>query len=925
MALAPGTRLGVYELNGPLGAGGMGEVWRARDTRLQRDVAIKVLPDLLAEDPERLARLTREAQALAALNHPNIAQIHGFEESGGVRALVMELVEGDDLSALIVRGALPAGEALAIARQIADALDAAHEQGIVHRDLKPANVKVRPDGTVKVLDFGLAKVLDPLTGMPGGWSGGSLANSPTISVRATQAGVILGTAAYMAPEQARGRPVDRRADIWAFGVVLYEMLTGRRAFEGEDVSITMASVLKDDVDWRPLPSDLPPGVHRLLRRCLEKDPRRRLASMADARFELEEAEAVGAAPAVSATGTSGASGAAGAAAVGGTGSRRVLSLRAALGMAAVAALVTGAATALVVLRDRGSAKAPQVVRAFIPPPEKVGFRHIGGGNVGPMAISPDGRMVAFCGQAADGVQSLYVRALDSVTPELLAGTVGAGMPFWSPDSRSIGFFADGKMKRVQAAGGPAMTICDVGAIGRGGTWNRDGVIVFAPSPNGPLHQVKESGGRSTPVTQLDTAHGETSHRWPQFLPDGKHFLFFVRLGALGTSNENNSVLIGSLDGNTRTSLLRAQTNAAYASGHLLFTRDTTLMAQPFDPGRLALVGEAAPVAEQLQVESGSAMGVFAASETGVLVYQTGGEIVGSTLYWRDRAGKQAAALGEPGGYMDVRISRDRQKVAVSLLDPRVGPPDIWIYDVARGLRSRFTFDPGADRWPVWSPDGTRVVFGSNRKGQFDLYVRSYAGTGVEELLFESDLSKVPSGWSSDGRYLLFETRGDPDTQSDVWALPLIGERTPISLLKTSYREQQAAFSPDGRWVAYNSDESGRAEVYVTPFPGPGRKWQVSSSGGSEPRWSGTGREIFFSSPGERIMVAAVSAHTDTFEVGRTQPLFEYHTQQPSNVFDVTPDGLRFLVNTASATQNSAPMTLVVNWPAALHPSEARTP
>jgi Tol biopolymer transport system component len=810
----------------------------------------------------------------------------------------MELVEGEDLSAVIARGAMTLTEALPIARQIADALEAAHEQGIIHRDLKPANVKVRRDGAVKVLDFGLAKVMDPLAGDSAGWSG-SLAHSPTLTARATQAGVILGTAAYMAPEQARGRAVDRRADIWAFGAVLYEMLAGRRVFEGDDVSITLASVLKDDVDWRPLPADLPPGVRRLLRRCLEKDPRRRLASMADARLEMEDAEpgAEAAAPAA----------------------RRGVSPSVALSLAAAAALIAVATTALGVLYYSSVSKEPQVVRAFIPPPEKGVFRFVGGGNVGPMAVSPDGRMLAFCAQGADGIQSLYVRAIDSTTPQPLAGTAGAGMPFWSPDSRSIGFYADGKLKRIEATGGPALTLCDVGVVGRGGTWSREGVILFAPSPSGPLHKVEDSGGPSTPVTQLDTAHGETSHRWPQFLPDGKRFIYFVRFGALGTSNENNGISIGSLDGSPPKALLRTQANAAYASGHMLFLRETTLMAQRFDPDRLALVGDAVPLAEQIQTEIASAVAVFAASETGVLTYQMGGEGVGSSLFWRDRAGKQTGPLGDPAAYMDVRLSSDRQKAAVSILDVRVGPPDIWIYDVSRGLRSRFTFDPAADRWPIWSPDGTRVAFSSNRKGQFNLYVRSYAGSGVEELILESERDKILSDWSADGRYLLFEARGDPTTQSDVWALPLTGDRKPITVLQTSFRESGAVFSPDGRWIAYTSDESGRAEVYVAPFPGPGRKWQVSSGGGTLPRWSGTGREIFFNGAGERIMAAEVSAHGDTFEVGRTQPLFQIRVLAIGSVYDVTPDGQRFLVNTANETQISVPMTLVVNWPAALRP------
>jgi Tol biopolymer transport system component len=901
MPLAPGTKLGVYELIAPLGAGGMGEVWRARDTRLQRDVAIKVLPDLVADDADKLARLTREAQALAALNHPNIAHIHGLEESGRVRALVMELVEGEDLSDVIARGAMTLAEALPIAGQIALALEAAHEQGIIHRDLKPANVKVRRDGTVKVLDFGLAKVIAPLAGAAGGRD---LSLSPTLTAQATQAGIILGTAAYMSPEQARGRTVDRRADIWAFGVVLYEMLTGRRAFDGEDVSITLANVLKEEVEWPALPADLPPGVRRLLRRCLEKDPKRRLASMADARLELEDTEPAGVTANIPAAAP-----------------RRGVSLLLFLLLAVVATGFAVATTTLGILYSRSFAKTPRVVHAFIPPPDKTAFRFVGGGNVGPMALSPDGRRLVFSAQTADGAMALYLRSLDSPATQLLAGTAGGAMPFWSPDSRRIGFYADGKLKSVETTGGPALSLCDVDVVARGGAWNRDGVILFAPSPNSPLLQVRDTGGPTTPVTRVDTTHGETSHRWPQFLPDGRHFLFFVRFGALGTSNANNGIWTGSLDGGPPKFLLHTQTSAAYASGYLLFVREDTLMAQPFDPDRLALSGEAVPVAQKIQAEIGTAVSVFSVSG-GLLAYQTGGEIVGSTLFWRDRSGKQIGPLGDPAGYMDLSLSRDGRRAAVSITDPRLGPPDIWTIDVARGLRSHFTFDPAADRWPVFSPDGARVAFSSNRKGFFNLYVRPYAGSGVEELIFESDRDKILTDWSADGRWLLFTTMFDPATQSDVWALPMTtmpmpGDRKPIPVLQTPARESDAAFSPDGRWIAYTSDESGRSEIYVTPFPGPGRKWQVSTGGGALPRFSSTGTEIFYDGPGERLMAAQVRAQGEDFQVGRTLPLFEMRSRRPGNVYDVSSDAQRFLVNTASESLSSDPMSLVINWTAAL--------
>jgi Tol biopolymer transport system component len=892
MPLAAGTKLGPYEIEAPLGAGGMGEVYKARDTRLDRTVAVKILPAHLSSDPLLRQRFEREAKAVSSLNHPHICTLHDVGSQDGTDYLVMEFLEGETLAARLGKGPVPLAQVLKFGIQISDALDKAHRRGVVHRDLKPGNIMLTAAGA-KLLDFGLAKASTPTV------LGSSLTVAPTMTSPITQHGTILGTFQYMSPEQVEGRDVEARSDLFAFGAVLYEMLTGRRAFPGKSsLSVASAILEKDPEPISTLAPMTPPALDRTIRKCLAKDPEDRWQTARDLLLELKWIEEAGSQAGIPAV----------------VSARRRIAERA--WMAGAAALLLVAA-ALGVLYYRSVSKEPQVVRAFIPPPEKASFRFVGGGNQGPVTLSPDGRMLAFSAQGADGIQILYVRAMDSLTAQPLASTAGAGMPFWSPDSRSIGFFADGKLKRIEASGGPALTLCEVGVVGRGGTWNREGVIVFAPSPNGPLHKVRDDGGQSTPVTKVDTARGETSHRWPQFLPDGKHFLFFVRLGAMGTSNENNGIQIGSLDGSPPKFLVRAQANAAYASGYLLFLRGNSLMAQAFDLDRLNLIAEAVPLAENVQGEPGSALGVFSASQTGVLAFQTGGEILGSNLLWRDRAGKQTSALGDSAGYMDLSISRDRQKVAVSVLDSSAGPPDIWIYEVSRGLRSRFTFDPGADRWPIWSPDGTRVVFSSNRRGQFNLYIKSYAGAAIEELLLETDREQIPTDWSPDGRYLLFATRGDPKTQADVWGLPLFGDRKPIPVLQTPFREHDAVFSPDGRWIAYTSDESGRDEVYVTPFPGPGRKWQVSTSGGVLPRWPGIGREVFFDGPGERIMAAEVKADGATFQVGRTQPLFEIRPQRPGSFFDVTPDGQRFLVNTAAQSQTSTPMTLVVNWPAEL--------
>src|SRR5262245_43680143 len=658
MPLAAGTKLGPYEIEAPLGAGGMGEVYKARDTRLDRTVAIKILPAHLSGDPQLRQRFEREAKAVSSLNHPHICTLHDVGNQDGTDYLVMEFLEGETLAVRLEKGPLPLAQVLKYGIQISDALDKAHRQGVVHRDLKPGNVMLTAAGA-KLLDFGLATAGAPMA------PGSSLTIAPTRTSPITQHGTIVGTFQYMSPEQLEGRDVDARSDLFAFGAVLYEMLTARRAFPGKSSFSVASAILEKDPE--PISAQAPmtpPALDRTVRKCLAKDPEDRWQTARDLLLELkwiEEAGSQASVPAVIRT-------------------RRRVAERA--WMAGVAALLL-ATTALGVLYYRSVSEEPQVVRAFIPPPEKANFRFVGGGNQGPVTISPDGRMLAFSAQGADGIQILYVRPIDSPTPQPLAGTAGAGMPFWSPDSRSIGFFAEGRLKRIDARGGPALTLCEVGVVGRGGTWNRDGVIVFAPSPNGPLHRVSDNGGQSTPVTKLDTARGETSHRWPKFLPDGKHFFFFVRLGALGTSNENNGIQIGSLDGTPPKFLVRTQANVAYASGYLLFMRGNTLMAQPFDLDRLELGGEAVPLAENVQREPAGAIGVFSASQTGILAYQTGGEIIGSNLFWRDRAGKQTGALGESAGYMELSISPDRQKVVVSVLDSNVGPPDIWIYEISR--------------------------------------------------------------------------------------------------------------------------------------------------------------------------------------------------------------------------------------------------
>jgi Tol biopolymer transport system component len=897
LALPPGTRLGVYDITAPIGEGGMGQVYRARDTKLNRDVALKILPDAFATDPDRLARFTREAQTLASLNHPNIAHIHGLEESGGVRALVMELVEGEDLSQRIARGPIPVDEALPIARQIAEALEAAHEQGIIHRDLKPANIKVRADGTVKVLDFGLAKALEPVAGMSS-----SASMSPTITTPAmTQAGMIMGTAAYMAPEQARGRIAGKRSDIWAFGCVLYEMLSGRRAFEADEIADVLARVLTQQPDWTSLPPTVPAGIVRLFRRCLEKDPKRRLADIADARLDIDEALAQ-----VNDDTTPMPTGA-----VREAGSGRQTKVA-----WAVAAFFAASALGLgiSILRRPVLAEAP-AYRSTILVQENLSSR----ATSHRFKLSPDGRRLAYVALDASGRIMLWVRAFDSLAGQPLAGTDDATAPFWSPDSRFIAFFADQKVKRIGATGGPVTVICDAPAsTGRRvtpGSWSRDDVIVI-PSPDSPTIARVAAAGGGTPsaVTTLAAGGAETQHGFPFFLPDGRRFLYvaYNDLVPLG-------LYVGSLDGQPLVRLMDTASDGQYANGSLLFMRGTTLLAQPFDPARLALTGDAVAVAEGVLTNiSFMRAGAFSVSETGALVYQGFGSTGGSTgtarLVWSDRAGNQTAVLDERLPYRDLDLSPDGMRASVSRANARDNTSDVWIVGASRGMQTRFTVDATDDFSAIWSPDGADIVFASRRKGHLNLYRKTASGAPREEVLLEDQVDKTPTSWSSDGKFILYSIAG-PQTGPDIWVLPLAGDRKPFAFLESVSDERFAQFSPDGRWVAYAASESGRLEVYVQPFPGPGEKQQISRAGGSYPRWRSDGKELFYHSLDNKLMAATVSAGGGRVDVDAVQPLFDMRAPDglPRSFYDVAGNGQRFMIVVPDDTA-STPLTLVSNWP-----------
>ena len=869
MALVPGTRLGPYEVVAAIGAGGMGEVYRAHDTRLDRTVAIKVLPDSVADNPERLARFEREARTLAALNHTNVAQIYGIEE----HALAMEFVEGEDLSARIARGALPTDEALDVARQIADALDAAHSLGIVHRDLKPSNIRIREDGTVKVLDFGLAKALAPPVELAG------LTSAPTVTSPAlTGLGVILGTAVYMAPEQAKGRAVDRRADIWAFGVVVYEMVTGRRPFDGETISEVLAAVIKSEPDWSPVPARL----RRLLESCLEKDPKRRLRDIGDWTRQMEEPRALG------------------------RPSRSWL----AWSVAAVLLLATGV---LAVVHFQEKAPVAETVQFQIPPPEGHSFLFN-------FAVAPDGRRVAFIARDEKGTARLWVRDFGALESRPIAGTEGARTVTWKPDGREIAFAVNAVLNKVAVEGGPVVRLCEMpSAAGlASGVWSPSGVILFGGTTGGVMRSVPESGGAATPVTSLDSTRRDLAHGIPSLLPDGRHFIYLRVSAIVGQSG----VFIGSLDkkpeDQDRVPILTSEGGARYSEmgaqgGRLLFLRQGTLMAQPFDARRLVLTGDPVPVAER--VGNTGASGFFSVTPL-ALAYRTGtvaGAGPESRLAWVDREGKTIQVLTAARPFGAIELAPDGRRASVSI-QPNLNV-DVWLADLDRsGGLTRLTTNPMADRGSVWSPDGTRIVFYSNRNGRNDLFLKPVDGTGQEELLLKSDLDEVPTSWSRDGRFLLYQTTS-PGRANDLWVLPMQGERTPRPILQTEFNEGSGRFSPDGRWIAYQSNMSGRPEIYVRSFDlaslvSPiGALTRVSTDGGTAPRWRRDGTELFYEAPDGSLMAVDVSTEA-TFRLGAARRLFPL---DPDALWDPAPDGKRFLVAMPTAERGLTPITVVLNW------------
>jgi eukaryotic-like serine/threonine-protein kinase len=904
LPLQAGIHLGPYEVLAPLGAGGMGEVYRTRDPRLERDVAVKVLPSALSADPERLARFGQEARAAAALNHPNILAVYDIGQHEGSPYIVSELLEGETLRERMTSGALPHRKALEVAIQIAHGLAAAHETGIVHRDLKPENIFLTGNGHVKILDFGLAKLtqVEPASSV--------LTALPT-SPPNTLPGVVLGTAGYMAPEQVRGLAADSRSDIFAFGAILYEMLSGARAFRGDTVIDAMTAILKDDPPDLPAERRIPPALSRIVDRALEKHPRARFQTASDLAFALEALS--------SHTEPSEIAG------VIGTDRRRQSRERVAWMIFAAALLLLVAATGLYLMRPSGDVR---VYRMSIPPPLDARLPPVnagGGSPAGNFAISPDGRRLVFAALGPDNRRQFWLRSLDALTPQPLAGSDDGRAPFWSPDSRSIAFFAQGKLKKIDTFGGAPSTVCDVppsedsGATGSGGgTWNGDNTILFSMTSN-VIFKVPASGGVPVPVTTLDKQRGETWHNWPFFLPDGRHFLHLALGSTTGGVNQANGVYVASLDSTEKTLLIPGGSNAMYTPGYLLYMSNDSLMARPFDAKGFALTGEAVSLAEGVALGGSSGRnGAFSVSQNGVLAYQTATGPIRSELVWFDRQGRRIGTIGERADYGDFELSPDGTRVAVSVLVPGRNTRDLWIYDVARDVRLRMTVDPANDTAPVWSPDGATIVFSTNRDKTAGLFQKASTGIEAEHSILQSDHDLRPWSWSHDGRFVLYSADDAPPANLDLLLLPLFGDRKPMPFLATPFGEARARFSPDDRWVAYTSNEGQRPGVYVAPFPKADRIYPISPRGGSWPHWRQDGKRIFYLGEDNMLMNAEVNGEASTFSVVGVTPLFKIDPRQgPRYPYDVTPDGERFLVNTPVEQPESPPIAVVVNWMAAL--------
>jgi Tol biopolymer transport system component len=889
MALTSGTRLGPYEIQSPLGAGGMGEVYRARDTRLGRDVAVKVLPANLSSDPSLKQRLEREAKAVSKLSHPHICTLHDIGHQDGVDFLVMELFEGETLQKRLAKGPLPSDQTLRYAAQIADALAKAHKLGVTHRDLKPSNIMLTKAGA-KLMDFGLAKEVGPAP----------LATASTETKmeqqRLTSQGMLVGTFQYMAPEQLEGKEADARTDLFALGEVIYEMATGKPAFSGKSRASLMAAILTTEpIAIRQLQPLTPPSVERVVKKCLAKDPEDRWQNASDLATQLNWIGEGGSQPGLPGLATL----------------KRKTRERLAWAIG-TAGLLAAALAGTAYYREAG--KPALVVRAVIPPEEGT-IPVFTGDFSGPVVLSPDGRVLVFAASDRQGKTTLWARELNGLRARTLVGTDGATFPFWSPDGRSLGYFAAGKLKTVLLEGGAPTDVCDAPA-GRGGTWNAQGTILFAPQFQSALYRVAASGGTPSPVTQLDKAKHD-SHRWPYFLPDGRHFLYLAINRASG-HEPSDAIYFASLDGKENSLLVPSFTNAAYGSGHLLFMRGTELMAQALDPAIGEITGEAGRIARDVEVDLGIWRSAFDGARVDILVYATGGSFEGQAV-WHDRSGKSLEVLGNKGQNLShLRISPDGEKVVTEGGEVTTS---IWVYDLKRKVNTRFTLESEASiDAALWSPDGRWLAYHGQQAGRNNIYRKAATGFGEAELLLEgADVKQVPSDWSPDGKSLLFST-GDLVGKGEVWLLPLTGDRKPVAVAQTGSVSQNARFSPDGRWIAYASNESGDFQVYVIPSSRTAGKQQISNAGGLQPVWRRDGKELFYVTLDNTLMSVPITISKEGVEVSAARQLFRLPrlvgTAGNFTTYDVAPDGQHFL---ALETPQSTPptITVVTNWTAEL--------
>ncbi len=892
MMLTPGRKLGSYEILAPLGAGGMGEVYRAKDTRLDREVALKVLPAEFAQDADRLRRFEQEARATSALNHPNILTVHDFGTHDGSPYLVAELLDGEELRDQLAQGALPVRKVIDYAEQIAAGLAAAHDKGIVHRDLKPENLFVTKDGRVKILDFGLAKLRPPRNVSAG--------SDVATAKQYTNPGTVMGTVAYMSPEQVRGQDLEQRSDIFSFGLILYEMLAGQRAFHKESLAETMSAIANEEPpDLSEVNPKVTPQLEKIVRHCLEKKPELRFQSARDLGFALESLttpsgprmETAAAVPAVTAPIRQ---------------ASWLGNVRLAWLVAAALLLATLAVTWAYFRRAPAESRANYT---YLPWPASVS------GENGSPAFSPDGRRIAFTA-VTEGTNHIWLYSLDAPEPVRVPGTEGARFPFWSPDSRHLGFFSGGKLKRIEASGGTPEILCDA-ANGWGGTWNSAGIILFAPDQHGVgLHQVSDKGGVPKPVTSLDGARLETQYNFPRFLPDGRHFVFYAR----SAQPEKIGIKLGSLDQPQTSFLLRSDTNAEYSTaGYLIFMRGEKVLAQQFDAESRNLRGDLVTLAEQGNRIISANYSPLSVCEDKWLIYQSGGN-PNTQLVWFDRSGRQLSLVGTPGYYRWLTLSPNGTQVILERFEPQKVSNDIWSFDLARETYDRLTSDSSSNILPLWSPDGTHISFGSNREGSMAIWQKGVNGNDDKEELVikEAAISIYQNDWSNDGKYIVY-WKSVEKAAGDLWLLPLFGDHQPKPYLTTQFDERWGKVSPDGRWLVYQSNEAGRNEIYVQAFPEPGRKVIVSKGGGTHPRWRRDGRELYYVAPDDQLMAVPVELGAN-FGTGTPVPLFDvgsYGRRNNRYVYDVSADGQKILLLRPLEDATTRPLTVVQNWTALL--------